>query len=221
MEIVVFIRRKGAIFFIVFYNLLLLIFIPEIKISRIIGIFISALIILLITQKSEIVNKRMVNETLTQISDTKFKFLPYSEHHEQHYISSIKMMNDNILFGQGTNLYRYLCSDEKFIYKDRSCSNHPHNYYIQILAEQGLFGFVFLLLFYLWLIYLLLKNFLLLIFKNKKNENYLIFLIILIVFWWPIIPHQSFYNNWNNVLIFLPLGFFIKNYFFNTVKNDI
>ena len=222
VEIVVFISGERApFFFIVFYNLLLLIFIPEIKIARIIGIFISALIILLITQKSEIVNKRMVNETLTQISDTKFKFLPYSEHHEQHYISSIKMMNDNILFGQGTNLYRYLCSDEKFIYKDRSCSNHPHNYYIQILAEQGLFGFVFLLLFYIWLSYLLLKNFLLLIFKNKKNENYLIFLIILIVFWWPIIPHQSFYNNWNNVLIFLPLGFFIKNYFFNTVKNDI
>lgn len=211
--------ERAAFFFIVFYNVLIFIFIPKVRIIRIIGIFISFLLIIFLADKSETVKSRMITETLGQISETKLKFLPYSEHHEQHYVSSLKMFKDNILFGQGTNLYRYICSDERFIYKDRSCSSHPHNFYIQILAEQGIIGAIFISSFYLWITFISLKIFINLSFKKKnyKLENPL-FLIILITFWWPLIPHQSFYNNWNNILIFLPLGFFLKDYFFKNIN---
>ena len=37
--------------------------------------------------------------------------------------------------------------------------------------------------------------------------------MILFIFWWPLIPHMSFYNNWNNVLMMLPLGFFLEEFF--------
>ena len=58
------------------------------------------------------------------------------------------MFSDNKLFGQGSNTFRYLCSSEKFRISDKNegCSTHPHNIYVQLLAETGLIGVLFLLI---------------------------------------------------------------------------
>lgn len=55
------------------------------------------------------------------------------------------MFSDNKLFGQGSNTFRILCSSEKFRISDKNegCSTHPHNIYVQILAETGLIGVFF------------------------------------------------------------------------------
>ena len=59
------------------------------------------------------------------------------------------MFLDNKIFGQGPKSFRYLCNDDRFKINKWSCSTHPHNYYIQLLAETGLIGFftVFLIFF--------------------------------------------------------------------------
>ena len=50
------------------------------------------------------------------------------------------MFLDNKIFGQGPKSFRYLCNDDRFKINKWSCSTHPHNYYIQLLAETGLIG---------------------------------------------------------------------------------
>ena len=57
--------------------------------------------------------------------------------------------------------------------------------------------------------------------RSKKEklipfENFS-FTLILFTYWWPLIPHMSLYNNWNNVLMMLPLGFFMR-YLYSTNK---
>ena len=75
-------------------------------------------------------------------------FLPYSELHERHYISSLKMFKENPMIGIGTNLFRHKCNEEKFQYKTDSFTSHPHNFYIQILSELGIVGLLFTFSFY-------------------------------------------------------------------------
>ena len=131
------------------------------------------------------------------------------------------MFAEKPFFGIGTNLYRFKCNEIQFKHTNESCSSHPHNYYLQLLSELGIFGFIFIFIFYLYLIYIFFKQ-LLAIALSKKNNlisfEALLFPLVIFVYFWPLIPTMSFYNNWNNVLIMLPLGFFMK-YYFSVKKN--
>jgi O-antigen ligase len=166
----------------------------------------------------------MFDVTFDHVSSTKLKVLPYSEMHEQHYVSALKMFQSQPIFGVGTNTFRIHCNKEKYKYKENSCTTHPHNYYIQILAELGIFGFLFIITFFIYLSYILIKQFNYLLRKKIKKliefKN-LIFFIILFIYWWPLIPHMGLYNNWNNVLMMLPLGFFMRYLFSNSNNGNI
>lgn len=180
---------------------------------RIIGICISFIAILLIGILVP-ETKNRIQQTVDQVSSTTIPFLPYSLHHEIHYITAFKMFLDKPLFGQGPMSFRYLCDKEKFIYSKNKykngCATHPHNFYFQMLSELGIFSFILLISYFL----LHAKNLLYFFYQRiKKNYNHsddLIFLNLLIfINFWPIIPHKDFFNNWSIILTFLPIGFIL------------
>ena len=39
-----------------------------------------------------------------------------------------------------------------FHYKN-GCTTHPHNFYLQLLSETGIFGFLFIILLFIYLVY--------------------------------------------------------------------
>ena len=220
-EVIIFLTGERApLFYISFFSVLIVIFIPHYRIYRIIGVLASVVIILGILEVNSSAKTRMIDNTLEQMSKTHFPFLPYTSHHEEHYISSLKMFNENPLFGVGTNMFEFYCAEPQFIF-NRSCASHPHNFYFQLLAELGIVGFLFISTFFCYLLFVGLKQFIFIIQSNKKRQiSFEIFLypMIIFVYWWPLIPHMSFYNNWNNVFIMLPLGFFMKFFYGNTKK---
>ena len=147
------------------------------------------------------------------MSESSVPFLPFSNLHERHYVSALKMFQDSPIVGIGTNIFRFQCEKEQFQYKPGSCTTHPHNYYIQVLAELGIIGFIFIMSFFGYFLYVGMRE-LYFIFACKRDktipfEQFLFFIIIL-VYWWPLIPHMSLYNNWNNVLKMLPLGYLLR-----------
>ena len=205
--------ERSPLFNLCFFILLAFIYLPKGVKVKIISILFASLTIILILQLNPNAKSRIIDKTIEQISETKIPYMPYSTHHEEHYISALKMFIDQPIFGVGTNVFSIQCQNEKYKYKSRSCSSHPHNYYIQLLAEQGFLGFSFLISFFIFISFLLIKNFIhLIFFKNKAQSSYdnFLFMAILLIYWWPFIPHMSFYNNWNNVIIMLPLGFFMS-----------
>jgi O-antigen ligase len=87
--------------------------------------------------------------------------------HLGHYVSAYKMFSDNIFFGQGPRSFRVLCSKDKFFVKN-GCSTHPHNFYIQLLAETGFIGFFLFSIFYFYVLFIFCRLF----FSHKcKNKN--------------------------------------------------
>ena len=63
------------------------------------------------------------------------------------YKSGIYVFKNNFLFGVGNKNYRVETCDtnKNSIYSEYWCLTHPHQIYIEILSEHGIFGTVILL----------------------------------------------------------------------------
>lgn len=88
---------------------------------------------------------------------------------------------------------------------ENGCNTHPHNFYIQFLAEVGAIGFLFLFLFYYYVSSMLFKFFFIL--KKNINPKFILYAgYVAILF--PLIPSGNFFNNYLSLLLMLPLCFF-------------
>lgn len=129
--------------------------------------------------------------------------------HLKHWKSSFLMIKENFFFGVGPRMFREECDkDQYFVFE--GCSTHPHNLYFQIFAESGLFGFLFLVITFIFIIMKLVKNFC----REKiclRNNKTIIFISLIPSFlhFFPFLPNGDFFNNWLNILTFLNIGIFL------------
>lgn len=125
----------------------------------------------------------------------------------ENYINDI-----NVEFKKGEPIY------VKFDLSGR-CNTHPHNIYLQVLSETGLFGFILFMVIILNTFKISILLFFKKIKKNLSNIEKSQFMIntSLLVLLFPILPHPSLFNNWS--LIFLSFIFSFKIYTGILIKN--
>lgn len=210
--------ERSSIFFMILI-ILICIFLLNLKIKTKLIYFLSitTTLILLLIFNSNLAN-RIIFDKNNQFNFTKNNVIIFTPQHTAHYINSLKIFLDKPLIGHGPKNFRKVCGKEKFNTKiDRylGCSSHPHNTYLQLLAETGIIGTIIFSLGLFHIIYNLFKQFLFLIFKiGKRLSNYQILIntTVLIVFW-PFSPSGNFFNNWMSIIYALPLGFYVNEYF--------
>ena len=145
-----------------------------------------------------------------------FKFVYEKNYYDElsfNLKTSSEIIKKNFIFGSGPRNYYLECSnywkneDSQFI---KSCRSHPHNYHLQLLAEVGLFGYLFILIF---LIYLIWKLIIMKLHKNlalKNDKNITILIIALIMVLWPFTTTGNFFNNWLSYINYFLLALFFN-----------
>ena len=113
---------------------------------------------------------------------------------------------ENKFFGGGIKSFITNCSKAKI----PNCVNHPHNYYLEILSELGLFGF-FLILIIFSIIFL--KSFIKKYFSSDNYDEYYIitpFIFLFLIEVFPIKNTGSFFSTINATYIFLILSILVS-----------
>lgn len=210
-EVFIFITNDRAAFLKIFQFTLLLIFLSnKFKLARLISFSISSLFIAILLTVSPDSKGRYINQTISEISQTKIPYMPWTPLHEKHYSLALNLFVENPITGGGPQSFRFTCKEYPFI---EGCTNHPHNYYFQTLAELGLIGLSFLSLGFLYVGFLLIKQFFnIWLLKSDKffvPDHIIALYSVIFIFMWPLIPNASFYNNWLNVMLFLPVPFLL------------
>ena len=198
-------------------------------------LLISIISVTIISYNFPNIKDRMIDQTFDQLftiykvdestglNVEKKSFNFFSKTHEVYYNTALAIFKDNIYFGVGPQLYRVKCKDQKYYIEElikitssgekqvaNSCSTHPHSYYLQILSETGVIGFLPFFSFCIFILYKFLR-FKISYFNNNFNyinSKILIYGIILINFF-PLIPSGNFFNNWISIIMYIPIGFFL------------
>ena len=123
------------------------------------------------------------------------------------YKSAYQIFLDNKLFGVGPRQFRNKC--EEYIVSFYSCETHPHNTYIELLSESGIFSFIIVLAVFIILCFLSIKHFIFkFIYRNKSilNDFEVCLFSAVIISLWPLSPSGSFFNNWMSIVYYFPIG---------------
>ena len=163
-------------------------------------------------------NEDKNNQSLLQkVIDNEIEFILVSagfNSHQALFLTAIDTWRMNKIFGGGLksfrkdcvliieSRYKYRGDYHKLLSSNRSCSNHPHNYYLEILTESGLTGlsiivFLFLSLLVFAFKFLSSNNFKL----NEKNLLILAAFLCLILEMFPIKSSGSFFSTQNATYI--------------------
>ena len=221
--------ERVAFFLFIFFFLFLFKFLEK-RLLISITIFFMVLSVLIFEKK---LIEKYIYATLTQfgvtksynLNDVQGNFIPIweeinfsnmnyiSDEHSKLIKSGIEIFKLNPITGSGIKTYHRYCKnlkEEKSL--DIKCSSHPHNTYIQILSDIGLFGALIVFFIFIYIFSLNLKIFLSQNPSNIKKSFFILNLGILMNLM-PFIPSGSFFNNWINIMIYYPIGFWFYLFF--------
>lgn len=211
--------ERTALFYFILSTVISIILVTKVRIYYLSSIIILISFAIIAFTINPNFKSRMINETINQmnISSNLQNVKVFSEHHERLYSSAIKMFQYNPFFGHGPKTFRILCKEPEF--NPGACSTHPHNTYLQSLAEIGIFGTFFIILFLLYISVNLIKKLINTYFFRKVEINdslKITILICMLISIWPLSPSANFFASWINGFYYLPLGF----YFYEKFQND-
>jgi O-antigen ligase len=145
-----------------------------------------------------------------------FKFLNSTHGHV--YASVIHSYKSNVLFGNGYKSFKKNCNPYKSnIYSENKkvidaaiadgtqiyrqfCSNHPHNYHLEVLHDTGIIGFMLMSIF---VILKIIKKITKMINRNDLNYIYYFTFLNFLVEVFPLKSTGSLFSTWNGTLAWL------------------
>lgn len=216
VDILIFLAGERASFlFFNLFTLFIICFVSKYKLTRIaILVFAYSTITFITINNKEIYDRYVTsiaqNLNIDKSESPKLNF--FSIAHDSFARTSLNMFLDKPILGHGPNLFRVKCSDPNYAEGVYPCNTHPHNFYIQLLAETGALGTSFLIGLLFYFVYQMTK-YIYVYFVHKKQylSDYQICLLGgLLITIWPITTNGNIFNNHLMLLYSLQMGFFRK-----------
>jgi O-antigen ligase len=205
-------KERSAFFAISLSAIYLTILLNNWKIVRLFTLIVTFILIGMLSYKDDSLFQRMINQPFKSFTKTYNQKIILTEYHDSLYKTSWNMFKQNPILGIGPKMYRKDCNLKKYKIDQNSCNSHPHNNYLQILAETGLLGFLVFSLFVIYFIFISIKQFISLYFKKKlflTNFQICILSGILLIIW-PLYPSGNFFNNWISIVYSLLIGIYLS-----------
>ena len=203
--------ERLALFFMNLSAIYIILMLKEYKIYRLCTYLISLGLIAIMLNLFPVSKQRLIGQTFndftshsTEVVD---KFYIFSKPHNDMYVTAYRIFLDNKLFGVGPRQFRNTC--EPYKVSNYSCETHPHNTYLEILSESGIFSFTIVMSVFILISFLSIKHFASKLVGNKKgffNDFEVCLLSAMVISLWPFSPSGSFFNNWMSIVYYFPVG---------------
>ena len=205
--------ERLALFFMNLSAIFIILMLKEYRIYRLWTYIVSLCLIVVMMNFVPNSKQRFIDQTIYDFTrNTDDKFYIFSKPHNDMYITGYRIFLDNKLFGVGPRQYRNTCGTkpgDKYFVSEYSCETHPHNTYIELLSEAGIFAFLIVSMSFILLSYISIKHFAFKFIKGKKiliNDFEVCLFSAIIISLWPFSPSGSFFNNWMSIVYYFPVG---------------
>jgi O-antigen ligase len=145
----------------------------------------------------------------------------FTAYHDSLFRTAFNMFKDKPIFGNGPKMFRVICKDEKYATGISPCMTHPHNFYVQLLAETGIIGFSFLFSAFAYVLYCAYRQFKSIVLRQKRYlTDYQVCLLAgILITVWPLTTNGNFFHNWLMIVYSLPVGFYLHSIYGKNRKN--
>ena len=227
VDVLIFMSGERSAFFLLnLSTVFIIILIKEYQKFRLVTFIIAIICVFILSLYSTNLSQRMFKgpaEDMGLVKSSKETVI-FSKAHDSLIRTAYNMFKDQPLLGHGPKMFRIICKDEKYATGINPCMTHPHNFYIQLLAETGIIGFLFLLSALVYVVYTALRQFKSIILKETRPlSDYQVCLLAgMLITVWPLTTNGNFFNNWLMIVYSLPVGFYLQSiYSKKKVKKDL
>ncbi len=207
--------ERAAFFFMNLSAIFIIILIKEFQKFRLITFVLAIISVFFLSINYSKLSDRMFLIPLKnmEIIDGFEKIIIFTPAHDSLIRTAYNMFEGQPIFGHGPKMFRIKCADQKYAEGISPCITHPHNFYVQLLAETGFLGFLFLCSALFYIINISFKQFKSIILKQKRPiSDYQVCLLAgMLITVWPLTPNGNFFNNWLMIVYALPVGFYLQS----------
>lgn len=145
----------------------------------------------------------------------------FTKAHDSLFRTAINAFKAKPIFGHGPKMFRIICSEEHIKEGIKPCDTHPHNFYLQLLAETGIIGFSFLIVPLSYILFISFNQLKSIIFKQQRplTDYQIVLLSTILITLWPFTTNGNFFNNWLMIVYSLPIGFYLQSIY--SIKKNV
>ena len=208
-------ERAPFFLFILSYVFIMIFLEKFTKLKIILSVF-SLILIVVLTFNFKDVRDRMVFNPLSTIKKSIF-----TPEHDSLISTAYNMFLDKPIFGHGPKMFRVICKNEKYATGVTPCMTHPHNFYVELLAETGIIGFSFLFSAFAYVLYCAYRQLKSMVLKQKRYlTDYQVCLLAgILITVWPLTTNGNFFHNWLMIVYSLPVGFYLHSIYGKNKEN--